>query len=136
MTPTNDDIARQDLKVSKQAAELSAEAAKEAAAAHNSAVKDKINDIKDSATEKLSGLGEKAKGMAAEALEILRAGAQSVIQVEAAEAAARALAALAVAADHDRRQVKLLTQARGGDADHALMPRVAREHERLSLIHI
>lgn len=39
MTPTNDDIARQDLKVSKQAAELSAEAAKEAAAAHNSAVK-------------------------------------------------------------------------------------------------
>ena len=68
--------------------------------------------------------------VAAEALEILRAGAQGVIQVEAAKAAARALAALAVAADHDRRQVELLTQARGGDADHALMPRVAREHER------
>ena len=68
--------------------------------------------------------------VAAEALEILRAGAQGVIQVEAAEAAARALAALAVAADHDRRQVELLTQARGGDADHALMPRVACEHER------
>ena len=68
--------------------------------------------------------------MAAEALEILRAGAQGVIQVEAAEAAARALAALAVAADHDRRQVELLAQARGGDADHALVPRVARKHER------
>ena len=68
--------------------------------------------------------------VAAEALEILRAGAQGVVQVEAAEAAARALAALAVAADHDRRQVKFLAQARGGDADHALVPRVAREHER------
>ena len=68
--------------------------------------------------------------VAAEALEILRAGAQGVVQVEAAEAAARALAAIAVAADHDRRQVELLAQARGGDADHALVPRVACEHER------
>ena len=68
--------------------------------------------------------------VAAKALEILRAGAQGVVQVEAAEAAARALAALAVAADHDRRQVELLAQARGGDADHALVPRVACEHER------
>ena len=41
--------------------------------------------------------------VAAKALEILRAGAQGVVQVEAAEAAARALAAIAVAADHDRR---------------------------------
>ena len=68
------------------------------------------------------------QGVAAVALEIIRAGAQCVKQVEISIAAAGALAHLSIDADHDAGQAELFSQARGGYTDDALVPTLAGEH--------
>ena len=55
-------------------------------------------------------------------------------QVEAAPAAARALAHPVAEVDHEARTGVFFRQARGDDAHHALVPRIGREHERVALL--
>ena len=54
-------------------------------------------------------------------------------EVEAAVAAAGALAHAAGEVDHEAGTGEFFGKARGDDADHALMPFLAREHERVAL---
>ncbi len=67
--------------------------------------------------------------VAAEALEVPAAGREARVQVVGRDRAAAALAALAVERDqHDGPRVTV-DEARGDDADHALVPALARGHE-------
>ena len=66
--------------------------------------------------------------MAAEALEILRAGAQGVIQVKAAEASGTGFAVLAVQTDKEGGAAVFFRDAAGYDANHTLMPPVICQH--------
>ena len=63
--------------------------------------------------------------MAAEALQQVAAGEQRVVQVEAGDAPARALADVAVEGDQERRPAVALHHPGGDDADHAGMPAFA-----------
>ena len=65
----------------------------------------------------------------AEALEVRRRAGDRVEHVEASDRARAAAAGGAVEADHDRGPAELLGEARGDDADHALVPALAGEHE-------
>ena len=67
--------------------------------------------------------------MAAEALEMLAAGREARVQVVGGDRAAAALAALAVERDQDDGPRVAIDEARGDDADHALVPALARGHE-------
>ncbi len=63
--------------------------------------------------------------VAAEALEVLAAGREAGVQVVGRDRAAAALAALAVERDQDDRARVAVDEARGDDADHALVPALA-----------
>ncbi len=62
--------------------------------------------------------------------EVLRRGVDPGEQIEGGDAAPRTLGELAVLAQQDRRAVEALGDARGDDADDALVPVRRREHER------
>src|SRR5687768_14527157 len=66
--------------------------------------------------------------MPAEALEVARAGGEPRMQVESADRAPGSLPRLARPGDEDDRPVEALDEARRDDADHALVPGLAREH--------
>ena len=67
--------------------------------------------------------------MAAEALQVPAAGREAGVQVVGRDGAAAALAALAVERDQDDRARMALDEARGDDADHALVPALSGGHE-------
>src|SRR3954454_3987590 len=68
--------------------------------------------------------------MAAPPLEMSRALAQPVVQVEGRDRAARAFPVPLGACDQHDRPVVALDQARSDDPDHALVPALAGEHIR------
>ena len=78
----------------------------------------------------------RGRAMAAEALELVRAGGQPGVQVERRDRAPRARPALAVERDDDDGAAVALDEARGDDADHARVPALAGDDEgaRLALL--
>ena len=68
--------------------------------------------------------------VAAEALQILSAGAQRLKEVESPAAAAGAFSAVSVQADHDGRDIVRLSQPGRGDADDALVPALCCQDDR------
>ena len=85
--------------------------------------------------EGLDGAGRDAqaggRAMAAEALEVSAAGGEARVQVVGRDGAATALATLALERDQDDRARMALDEARGDDADHALVPALSRGHENV-----
>ena len=74
--------------------------------------------------------GQAGRGaVAAEALQVRARGREARVQVVIRHGAAAALAAPAVQRDQDDRAAVPLDQARCDDADHALVPALARGHE-------
>ena len=65
--------------------------------------------------------------VSAEALEVLGAGRERAVEVEARDRASRALPRVLRARDEDDRPVEALGEARRDDADHALVPVLAPE---------
>ncbi len=70
--------------------------------------------------------------MAAEFFQMLRAAVKSVDHMKAADAARRAFAVAAIETDDDGRTVKLFDDARRDDAEHAGMPALARQYQRMA----
>ena len=66
--------------------------------------------------------------VAAKPLEVRGARRQACVQVERGDRAARSLPLLVGAGDQDNGPVVALDEARGDDADHALVPALARDH--------
>src|SRR5919202_6496093 len=66
--------------------------------------------------------------MAAEALELVRAGAEARVEVERGDRPARPLPEVVGAGDQHDRPVEPLYEPRGDDPDHALVPPLVREH--------
>src|SRR5690606_13793784 len=64
--------------------------------------------------------------------EVIAAG-ERLVQVEGLDAAAAALALLAIECDKECRPTEALDDARSGDADHPRMPTLTRQHYRAML---